>query len=140
MNEEDLKNKIILPYIKSLGIGADEIKFEKSFDVVLGKSSYKKKKNELVENAGGRSDILCKKGDMNLFIVEVKSDEVEIDNNDVDQGISYARLVHPIAPFVLVTNGKETRVVDTITKEELKGTAIKTNFWDSGCRLEQKWS
>ena len=43
-----------------------------------------------------------------------------------------------IPPFVLVTNGKNTIIVDSITKALLTGTQIssQSNFWANGCRLD----
>ena len=54
-----------------------------------------------------------------------------ISQDDIDQGVSYAGLIRPIPPFVLVTNGKDTRVIDTITLKELNGTNIgsQSKFW-----------
>ena len=134
ISEEDLKNKLVLPYLHSLGVSSDEIQFETSFSIRLGKSENTVSK---VVTAGGRSDILCKKRGVNLFIIEVKADNLSITDSDVDQAISYARLVHPIAPFVIVTNGKETRIVDTIEKKDLQGYEIgsQSNFWKNGCKL-----
>lgn len=108
--EEDIKNKIILPHLKAIGILNDEVTFEHSFKVIVGKN----------KSSTGRYDILCKRNGLNLFVIEVKKDSVEISDKDIDQGISYARLVHPIAPYVIVSNGIETKIIDTISKEELK--------------------
>lgn len=137
-NEEDLKNKIILPYIQSLGFTLDEIEFETTFRVRMGKNEHELDGRRQDNLMSGRSDILCHTGQANLFIIEVKADNLEITPADIEQGWSYARLVHPIAPFVLITNGKETKVIDTITKEELKGTNIseQSSFWQKGCKLE----
>ncbi len=132
-SEEDLKVKVILPYLNSLGIDLSEISLEKSFSIILGKSEYKKKANRI----SGRLDILCKRGSNNLFIIEVKADKHKITSEDIDQGISYARLAHPIAPFVIITNGKETQIFDSIKKIELKGEniAAESVFWANGCEL-----
>ena len=48
---------------------------------------------------------------------EVKADKHTITQDDIDQAISYARLVHPIAHFCMVTNGKEQQCFHPITKE-----------------------
>ena len=70
----------------------------------------------------GRSDILCKKNGKNLFVIELKNDSIKITQSDIDQGISYARLLlDDIAPFTIVSNGKQTRIFDSITRKELKG-------------------
>ena len=39
--------------------------------------------------------------------------------------ISYARLVHPIAPYAILTNGSEWRIFESITKIELKPEEIQ---------------
>lgn len=131
LSEEDLKNKVLLPYLQSLGFGVDDLSFEKNFSLQLGRSKHK------VGRIHGRLDVLCKHGKQNLFVIEVKGKDVDLLPRDVDQGISYARLVDPIAPFVIVTNGKSTKVVDTITKQELSGSDIANGspFWKNGCKL-----
>lgn len=113
-NEEDLKQKVILPYINSLGFTLNELEFEKNLLTRLGRNVYCINDCKKKENAKGRLDILCKRGDKNLFIIEVKRDNVKITQDDIDQGKSYARLLDQIAPFVLITNGKDTRAVDAM--------------------------
>ncbi|WP_333667553.1 type I restriction enzyme HsdR N-terminal domain-containing protein, partial [Flavobacterium sp.] len=119
MTEEDIKAKILLPYLHDLGIDVSEISLEDSFKIRLGKT----------KKATGRSDILCKRHSKNLFVIELKSDTVPITDDDRDQGISYARLLDYIAPFTIITNGLETKVYDTITKEHITGNiAEKSSF------------
>ena len=51
-------------------------------------------------------------------MVEVKAPDEKLTDDDRDQAISYARLVHPIAPFALVTNGRDDwKLYDSITKD-----------------------
>ncbi|MHA1660228.1 MAG: type I restriction enzyme HsdR N-terminal domain-containing protein, partial [Promethearchaeota archaeon] len=139
-NEEDLKQKVVLPYIESLGFTSNELEFEKNFSIRLGRQVYCLSDIKKKKNARGRLDILCKSGDKNLFVIEVKRDNVKITQDDIDQGISYARLLDQIAPFVLITNGKDTRVIDTISKKELSGKNIgfQSEFWKNGCKLSSK--
>lgn len=126
MTEEDIKAKIILPYIQDLGFDVSELTLEKSFKIRLGKTTH----------ATGRLDILCKRYNKNLFVIELKSDTVPLTNDDRDQGISYARLLDDIAPFTIVSNGIETKVYNSITKEELKGQiSEKSTFWKNGYSL-----
>lgn len=132
-NEEVVKTKIIIPYLDDLGFSPEEIEYESYFSIKLGRQTYDVKE-------GSRKaflDILCKRGTQNLFLIEVKGEAVAISKADVDQGVSYARLLHPIAPFVMVTNGKETIVVDTVSKEILNGTKIssQSKFWSNNCTL-----
>ena len=128
-SEEDLKIKVIIPYLKDLGFNFDELDFETSLSIRLGTKTYNIDEREV---ARGRIDILAKKDNCNLFVLEVKKDLNDIDNNDIEQAISYARLVHPIAPFAIISNGKSTVVYNAITKNELKNK----NEIDKNCIFE----
>lgn len=127
-NEEEVRNKIMGPYLKALGLSIKDVECEKTLKLKLGKTTHNK------QSANVRLDILCKKGNKNLFVFELKRDSKKIDQEDIDQGISYARLLHPIAPFMIVSNGMDTQVFDTITKEKLndkkieKSEFVKKNF------------
>jgi len=73
-----------------------------------------------------------------LFIVELKNDSILISQEDIDQGISYATaLVDNIAPFTIITNGKTTRIFDSISRIELTGKKIseQSSFWKNGYTL-----
>jgi len=98
-NEEDLKQKIVLPYIESLGFSKNELEYEKNFSIRLGRNVYCINNCKRKENAKGRLDILCKSGDKNIFVIEVKTVNAKITQDDIDQGISYARLLDQIAPL-----------------------------------------
>ena len=112
MNEEDIRGKLLLPYIKDLGFDVSEISLEHAFSIRLGKKKH----------VTGRSDILCKRHNKNLFVIELKNDSIPITQDDIDQGISYARLLlDDIATFTIITNGKITRIFDSVSREELSG-------------------
>lgn len=120
MNEEDIRGKLLLPYLQDLGFNVSEIFLEHTFSIRLGKRKY----------VTGRADILCKRNDKNLFVIELKNDSIEITQNDIDQGISYARLLlDDIAPFTIVSNGKITRIFDSITRKELTGNISGQSFF-----------
>ncbi|MFV8271261.1 type I restriction enzyme HsdR N-terminal domain-containing protein [Flavobacterium sp. GT2N3] len=127
MNEEDIRGKLLLPYLHDLGFDVSEIFLEHSFSIRLGKGKH----------VTGRADILCKKNDKNLFVIELKNDSIEITQNDIDQGISYARLLlDDIAPFTIISNGKITRIFDSITRKELTGNiSRKSTFLTNGYNL-----
>jgi len=84
---------------------------------------------------GGRLDVLVKntQGE-NLFVVELKAAKQKLTDNDAKQAISYARLLDQIAPFVVVSNGHESKVYDTITRKELSSDKIgeQSAFWANG--------
>ena len=131
--EEDIKTNILLPFIQDLGFNKNDLEFERTFTIRLGKTVHKKENQK-----SGRLDILCHKNGQNLFVIEVKAPSVKIDQDDIDQGISYARLLDNIAPFVIVTNGKDdTRIIDTITKSDITGSNIsqESDFWKNKCTL-----
>lgn len=119
LNEENIKIKKVLEFIYSLGFIKDELQFENNFHINLGKYTYKINTNEQVEDTNARLDILVRRNQRNLFIIEVKREKQPISKNAIDQCVSYARLVHPISPFCIITNGKDTKIIDTITKEEI---------------------
>ncbi|UUC44211.1 type I restriction enzyme HsdR N-terminal domain-containing protein [Flavobacterium cerinum] len=127
MNEEDIRGRLLLPYIHDLGFDVSEISLEMGFIVRLGKKKYMR----------GRSDILCKRNNRNLFVIELKRDSVEITQDDIDQGISYARLLlDDIAPFTIITNGVTTRIFDSITRKELLGSITgQSSFYNNGYTL-----
>lgn len=129
MNEEEIRGNLLLPFLSDLGFNVSEISLEKSFTIRLGKSQHTIK---------GRSDILCKGNGRNLFIIELKNDSISITQNDIDQGISYARsLLDDIAPFTIITNGHTTRIFDSVSRIELTGQKIseQSSFWKNGYTL-----
>ena len=130
MNEEEVKIKHVLPWLEQHGISKNEIKLECSFRVKIGKHSVliggepQERKRSV---AGARLDILIQRGNFNLMVVEVKAEHVEITAEDRDQAISYARLVDPIAPYALVTNGNQYLLYDVLTKDSIDPTTIRVN-------------
>ena len=68
--------------------------------------------------AQARSDILVFYNDTPLAVLELKREGLPLTPEDKEQGLSYARMVHPQPPLVVVTNGKETISLATHTGEE----------------------
>ena len=121
MNEAEVKIKIVLPFLKDLGFIETDLLFEKSFSIRAGRNTFIVDNSKEIDNINPRLDILVKDKiqQKNLFVLEIKSDQIQIQSEDIDQAISYSRLVHPIAPFSLITNGKEIKIFDTISKKEI---------------------
>jgi len=129
LNEENVKYKSVLPWLKDLGFDEHNFDFEGSFTIKAGHSTFniidgkspKKSKPKQDEVFHPRYDILVKDLDTkrNLFILEIKAEGIKLTDNDRDQAISYARLLDQIAPYCIVTNGTEHRIYDTISKELL---------------------
>src|SRR3990170_1522572 len=131
MNEETVKNNIVIPYFRQLGFNIDEIQFETSFTIKLGKHIWTIDGEK--DRASGRLDLLYKKGNQNLFIVETKSSEHTLSDDDKKQEISYARLLEQIAPFAIVTNGVCTRIYDVITCDEIcDGNILNSRYVKDG--------
>ncbi len=133
VSEEDIKVKDVLPWLEQAGVALDEMKCELSFSLKIGRQSVivgqtKPRKRDTV---GGRLDILVQRNGRNLLIVETKADGLQLTDDDRDQAISYARLVHPIAPYAVVTNGKEYRLYDSVTKAQIDPKQIKINGFEA---------
>lgn len=124
-SEEDIKIKIVLEYLMSLGFSEDELSFEDSFHLSLGNSTYKVDTRKQVEKAQPRLDILVKRNNVNLFVIEVKNDLVTISDKEIEQATSYAKLVHPVAPFVVISNGREFHLYDSISRERIENGEFK---------------
>lgn len=115
MNEEDIKNKIIVPYLNTLGFEEDELNFEYNFTLQLGRNIFDNKEIRLK----GRADILVKYNAKNFLIFELKAENINIDKNAIEQGLSYARLLKEIPPYTIISNGGETKIFDSISGIEV---------------------
>lgn len=125
MNEEEVKTKIVLPYLQRLGLRASELSFESSFSLQIGTNKVSVNGRAPTRGVvGGRLDTLIKRGATNLLILELKESGHTLTDDDRDQAISYARLIHPIAPYAVLTNGTAWRIFDTITKTELQPAQV----------------
>jgi len=118
INEETLKQRHVIPYLMSLGFDTGELHFEESFTIRLGRQEHK------APSIRGRLDVLVRRSDKNLFVLEAKGEGEKITQDEIDQAISYARLVHPVAPFAVVMSGHDARIFETISKTEVTGTAL----------------
>jgi hypothetical protein len=111
-SEEDVKNNIIIPFFRKHGFESNDLSFEHSFILNLGRfpQGYGSKNREKV--ARPRYDILVTHHKKLICIVEVKNDGSSIQQRDIKQAVSYAVLSEPRAPLAIVTNGKEWRAFD----------------------------
>lgn len=79
----------------------------------------------------GRVDILIESGGKRLAILELKRPDKPLTKEDLEQGLSYARILHPRPPLVIVSNGVATRTYATHTGELLKdGVSSEQDFAD----------
>lgn len=67
----------------------------------------------------GRSDMLILINDKPMVLLELKREDVCIDDaSDLNQALSYARLMIPMVPIVILSNGKVTKIYVTYNGEE----------------------
>jgi len=62
----------------------------------------------------GRLDILLSAEAGHVAVLELKRPGLDLTNEDRDQGLSYARLLTPMPPLVIVSNGATTNFFTTI--------------------------
>jgi hypothetical protein len=129
-NEEDVKNKIVIPYLLELGFLKEELDYETNFHLKFGRSVIPIGARKSVDSANARLDILVTYQGKNICVFEVKADTVKISEDDIKQVVSYGSLVRPMVPFCIITNGKDSPIlVDTISgdafqKEDIERYAI----------------
>lgn len=124
LSEEDIRVQIVSRFLRDHGFTAAQLRFEFVFKIWVSRREYTVGS---VQPIFPRADVLVRNADGdNLLIVEVKSPNDEIDKRDQEQGITYARLLGDggIAPFVIVTNGRETQIYDTVTRARINGESI----------------
>jgi len=121
LNEETIKNRIIVPLFKSMDFDPEEIEYELGFSIQVGHSKIEVGKDKK-EKKRGYLDILFLKKNEPLFVVETKPQNHKLKTEDRDQVISYARLL--MAPIAIVTNGIEAKIYDTINKKCLNGVKL----------------
>src|SRR6266498_367479 len=124
-SEEDLR-AMIISYCSELGFDADEISCEDYFAIKLGHNAINIDKKVV----GGRSDILIARNGKPLAIIETKAPSHDLTDEDAQQAISYARLLATIAPFAIVTNGKETKVYDVLADGLLEVENPQDSIWN----------
>lgn len=89
------------------------IKHQIKFTFKFGRQTLKVDAGK--SRAEARLDILLEKDDKPLAILELKRPGLTLTDDDGAQGLSYARLVHPPAPLVVVTNGSDFSILETST-------------------------
>lgn len=80
-SEEDLKNKLVVPFFENRDFDLFDMEFERPFEVTVGT------KKIIVH-----SDILVRIRGHPVIIIETKRPSHKISSVDVNQAISYARL------------------------------------------------
>ena len=123
MNEETLKNQIIIPFLNDLGFNSSLLSFEENFTIKLGKNTVKKK-----DYISGRLDILVKLNNEPFMLWELKKEKIKIADEEISQAISYSRLTEPMTPFTIISNGEQTHIFNTFTKQNIEKDMISTDL------------
>jgi hypothetical protein len=131
LSEEDVRTRVITTWLAGHGFTTESISVELSFELRLGRNVYRVGDNSPHSSIfRPRADVLVRSSDgRNLMIIEVKAPSERLDDDVKEQGISYARLLKNggIAPFVVVTNGHDTQIYDSITGELMNDACVPTN-------------
>ncbi|RYZ84673.1 MAG: hypothetical protein EOP04_17560 [Proteobacteria bacterium] len=62
------------------------------------------------------------------MLLELKKEGLPLTEEDASQGLSYARLTHPMPPITLVSNGTDNKFYNTYTKEKLTNETVDLEF------------
>jgi hypothetical protein len=138
MLEEALKCAVVIPYLDALGVSPGALQFERSFEIRLGCNAVIIGRDEQADVLRGRLDVLVRNDDGdNLFVMELKRPGEPLTKEDADQGVSYARQLRQMAPFVLVTNGEEAHLYDTLRWAEILQEEVPARWteWKGGRAL-----
>lgn len=125
-NEATLESKIdrvlssIFPTFKEV-----KVVHQKSFSIKFGHHNVSVDLNEPSKySARAIFDILLTIGGKNVILLELKREDLALKDEDVEQGLSYARLTHPMPPITLISNGKDNWFFNTYTKEKIDTSTV----------------
>jgi len=137
LNEEELKGKVLLPYLQKLGLGPQDISLEYYFQIRLPKGTADVGSNREDSIRKGFADILCRSPEgKNLFVIELKAPGKELTDQDRIQGLTYARLlIDNMPPIVILTNGIETILLDVVSGYEIAPNDTKISEILDGRRV-----
>lgn len=116
--EEDVKVHIILPYLKSLEYEIKDMRFENSMSVQAGTKSV-----TVI------SDIEVFENNNIEIIIDVKAPNISLNEKEILQSISYAKLVStPPALYAVVTNGFDVITTNIYTGRQTSGIPSRSEL------------
>lgn len=123
-SEEDVKIKFLVPFLAHNGYKSDCIDFNKPIEIHEGRKQKTIYADAVVYTSAGKT--------APLIVCETKPPTEPLTNSDKEQAISYARLMDRIAPLALLTNGLQTRVFQSLSKNRIgelpKRNELKDDF------------
>ncbi|MDY0932110.1 type I restriction enzyme HsdR N-terminal domain-containing protein [Chryseobacterium sp. CFBP8996] len=125
-NEATLEARIdcvlasVFPTFKTVNV-----QHQKSFSIKFGHHNVKVDLEE-PSNYPSRAifDILLTIENKNVILLELKKEGLNLTNDDILQGLSYARLIDNMPPLTLISNGKDNWFYNTYTKEKIETTNV----------------
>jgi hypothetical protein len=105
-NESDVREEIVVPFLAALGYkkgSSADINREKTLSYGRAYLGRKKDSDPLLR---GRADYVLSVAGAGRWVLEIKSMQVEINADDIEQSISYARHPEVSAYYSAITNGK----------------------------------
>ncbi|TCQ05733.1 type I restriction enzyme HsdR N-terminal domain-containing protein [Sphingomonas sp. PP-CC-3A-396] len=130
-NEAELEARITRALAEAFpNIADDAIVLQRHFTVRLGHETRDLDSAALWHKTG-RADILLFHDDRPLAVLEIKRDTVAITRQDYEQAQSYANMLTPRPPLVIVSNGNDTRCYEANTGAEWKPDS------DAGAKVQK---
>lgn len=125
--EEELKAKVILPWLSDIGFDASELKLERVQSIKIGR-----------QRVSVRYDFLVSRFDRPLMFIEAKSPGHVLSEDDRKQARVYALLNEPMAPTFMLTNGAETELYDAITNVRIDDSNVGADhpYFQDGHKLD----
>jgi Type I restriction enzyme R protein N terminus (HSDR_N) len=136
-SEDDLR-LVVASFLQELGIESTELSCEDHFSIQLGHNAIivNRESDPERRRVSGYSDVLITRNGRSLAIVETKSPDHTLTEQDAVQAISYARLLLQMAPFAIVTNGRDTQMYDTFAESLVPLDSGEGSVWNTrGQRL-----
>lgn len=116
--EEDIKVKVLIPYLYSLGYSDDDLRFENAIDVQIG-SKRTKVFSDIEILINGKVEV----------VIDTKKPTNSLAERDVLQSVSYAKLIDtPHALYGIATNGIECIVTDVYTGQRKGNIPTKSQL------------
>lgn len=109
--EEDVRIKVLVPYLSELGYDQNCIDYEVAIEVQEGR----KRKRIFADAVVYAND----KRTAPILLCETKHPNEPLTRAVREQAVSYARLLDTIAPLALITNGSQTQVFHVLSKSRL---------------------
>ena len=117
-SREDVKARIVIPFLKELGYKDNQIFLNVPIKAYLGRQS------KVVY-----ADLVVKEEAQAIIVIEVKKPGIQLGEIEKEQAISYARQFSPkVVPIAVVTNGILTKVYEVRTKKQIPAIPKKNEI------------